>query len=167
MNWLGDILQKKISNNDTVLDLGCGIMQATDELKSKMILGVDIWDKYLDKIKDRFPTVKIRMDETDRFMDNSYDVVICLDVVEHLERDLALKIIDECKRICRRKAFIYTPSEFKDNMDAVPNTWDLGENPHQKHLCVLDLNDFNSRGYSTSIVTDSGIFAEWDNGNIA
>ena len=161
MNWLGDILQKRISNNESVLDLGCGIMQATDEVKAKLILGVDIWDVYLDKIKDRFPTIKLSMEETDRFIDNSYDVVICLDVVEHLDKELALKVIDECKRICRSKAFIYTPSEFKDNMEAVDNAWDLGNNPHQKHLCVLSRDDFKNRGYNTRLVTDNGIFAEY------
>jgi 2-polyprenyl-3-methyl-5-hydroxy-6-metoxy-1,4-benzoquinol methylase len=162
INWLGELVQEKISNEDTVLDLGCGIQQANDEIMAKCVLGVDIWETYLNHIKDNIQTVKLSMAETDRFMDNSYDVVICLDVVEHLDKELALKVIDECKRIARKRAVIYTPSEFKDNMSAVSNAWNLGENPHQKHLCVLDLNDFNSRGYYTQIVTDNGIFAIWE-----
>ena len=108
MNWLGDLINHEINKRDSILDLGCGIMQATDGLRN-YILGVDIWDKYLNHIKDRFPTVKLSMEETDRFMDKSYDVVFCLDVLEHLEYDLALKIIDECKRIARNKVIIYTP----------------------------------------------------------
>lgn len=167
MNWLGEIVQERIGPDDTVLDLGCGIMQASDDMRAKIILGVDIWEKYLDHIKNVHPTMRVSMSELDRFMDKSYDVVICLDVVEHLEKDLALKVIDECKRICRKRAIIYTPSEFKDNMGSVQNAWDLGENPHQRHLCVLNNNDFESRGYNTEIVTDDGIFAEWNNGNIA
>ena len=167
MNWLGKLVQRRLQPDDTVLDLGCGIQQANDRIRAKSVLGVDIWDVYLNQIKDKINTVKLSMSELDRFMDGSYDVVLCLDVVEHLEKQLALKVIDECKRIARKKAIIYTPSEFKDNMDAVSNSWDLGENPHQKHLCVLDLNDFSSRGYMTQIVTDNGIFAECNNGNIA
>lgn len=162
MNWLGLQVQEHIANSDTVLDLGCGIMQASDDMVSKFILGVDIWDKYLDNIKHLHPTIRVSMEETDRFMDNSYDVVICLDVVEHLEKELALKVINECKRICRKKAIIYTPSEFKDNLQAVPDAWGLGENPHQEHLCVLNHDDFVSRGYRTSIVTDNGIFGVYD-----
>src|SRR3990167_11074146 len=100
MNWLGELISKEITYDDSILDLGCGIMSATDELEHK-ILGVDIWDRYLNHIKDKFPTVKISMEETYRFMDKSYDVVLCLDVLEHLEYELALKIIDECKRIAR------------------------------------------------------------------
>lgn len=166
MNWLGKLVQRKINQDDSVLDLGCGIQQANDRIRAKSILGVDIWDVYLNHVKDNIQTVRISMSELDRFMDKSYDVVICLDVVEHLEKELALKVIDECKRISRKRAVIYTPSEFKDNMDAISNSWDLGENPHQEHKCLLDMNDFISRGYITSIVTDNGIFAEWNNGNI-
>ena len=167
MNWLGEIIQEKVGLDDTLLDLGCGIQQAVDEVKAKTILGVDIWDVYLNIVKDRINTVRILMSELDRFMDKSYDVVICLDVVEHLDKELALKVIDECKRIARKRAIIYTPSEFKDNMESISNSWDLGENPYQKHLCVINTDDFESRGYSTEIVTDNGIFAEWNNGNIA
>ena len=167
MNWLGKLVQRKINQEDTVLDLGCGIQQSNDRIRAKSILGADIWDVYLNEIKDNIQTVKISMSELDRFMDKSYDIVICLDVVEHLEKDLALKVIDECKRICRKRAIIYTPSEFKDNVESIPNSWNLGENPHQKHLCVLNTDDFELRGYNTERVTDDGIFAEWNNGNIA
>ena len=167
MNWLGELLQEKIGPDDNILDLGCGIQQAIDGIKAKSMLGIDIWDVYLNEIKDKINTIKLSMSELDRFMDGSYDVVICLDVVEHLEKELALKVIDECKRICRKKAIIYTPSEFKDNMDSIHNSWNLGENPYQKHICVLGMDDFESRGYNTEIVTDDGILAEWNNGNIA
>ena len=162
MNWLGEIVQRNTKQSDTVLDLGCGIQQAINNIKAKSVLGVDIWDVYLNEIKDNIQTVRISMSELDRFMDKSYDLVICLDVVEHLEKELALKVLDECKRICRRMVIIYTPSEFKDNMGAVENAWDLGYNEHQKHLCLLDMTDFKSRGYSTSMVTDNGILATWE-----
>lgn len=162
INWLGELVQEKINPDETVLDIGCGIQQANDEIIAKSILGVDIFDNYLNHIKNNINTVKLSMSELDRFMDNSYDIVICLDVVEHLDKELALKVIDECKRICRKKAIIYTPSEFKDNMSAVDNAWDLGYNEHQKHLCVLSTEDFGIRGYKTKIVTDNGIFAIWE-----
>lgn len=146
MNWLGELIQKELTPNDSILDLGCGIMSTTDEIKGS-IIGVDIWDKYLNHIKGKFPTVRISMSETDRFMDESYDVVFCLDVLEHLEYQLALKTLDECKRIARRKVIIYTPSIHKDNSSAEKDAWGLGECEYQKHISVVKMEDFISRGY--------------------
>ena len=64
LNWLGKILQKHISGDDTVLDMGCGIMQATTNslqknrklfyknrnqiLKCKSLLGCELIDKYIE-----------------------------------------------------------------------------------------------------------------------
>jgi len=146
-NWLGDIVEKHLEYTDTVLDLGCGIMQATDDMKCYVIVGVDIWDRYLDYTKTVWPTVKLDMSETDRFMDESYDVVICLDVVEHLDKELALKVIDECKRICRKKAIIYTPDKFFDNHQKEEGAWGMGGNPLQNHKCLILKQELEQRGY--------------------
>ena len=162
MNWLGTMIQKHIGLNDAVLDLGCGVMSATDGLKAKSILGVDIWDKYLNAIKDRFQTIKLSMIETDRFMDQSYDVVICLDVLEHLNYNLAFKMLGECKRIARKKVIIYTPSKHKDNSNAENNAWGLGECEYQKHISVLTLDDFKLEGYNvTDPMKDDSHYAIW------
>ena len=161
MNWLGNLVQSNISLDDTVLDLGVGIQQGNDNMVCKSVLGVDIFDNYLNHIKSRVNTVKLDMSETDRFMDKSYDVVICLDVVEHLELELAQKVISECKRIARKKAIIYTPRHFKDNMEAVENVWNLGYNEKQKHLCVLTKTDFHIHGYHVDYPSGDDILAVW------
>jgi len=161
MNWLGEIVQLNITKQDTVLDLGCGIQQANDNIKSKYILGVDIWDVYLNHIKNNIPTCRISMDETDRFMDESFDIVLCLDVVEHLEYDLALKVLDECKRIARKKAIIYTPNEFKDNHQPKEGAWGLGENKYQNHLCLIKVNDLISRDYAVTNPMGDGFLGIW------
>ena len=159
MNWLGIMVQSNITPEDTVLDLGCGIMQATDDMKAKSILGCDIWHTYLNHIKHLHPTVRVAMDETWRFMDNSFDVVICLDVVEHLPKHIALDVIKECKRICRRLTIIYTPSKFKDNKDAVNDSWGLGENMLQEHLCLIEKSDFHVNGYHVENINEEGLLA--------
>ena len=63
MNWLGHLVQKEVSIFDTVLDLGCGIMQATGGLQARSILGADLVDAYLDQIKKHVATVKISMQQ--------------------------------------------------------------------------------------------------------
>ena len=169
LNWLGVIIQKYVSRNDTVLDLGCGIMQATTNIpvrisgkKSifkndfdrslicKSILGCDIWDKYLDITKNFFPVIKLQMDELDKFIDNSYDIIICLDVLEHIEFDQAVKAIEHMKRIARKKVIIYTPSKFITNEDNSKNAWGLGKNTNQIHKCFLPPERLNEFGFSIS-----------------
>ena len=148
MNWLGELVQKEITLEDTVLDLGCGVMQATDELKAKIIIAVDIWDVYLNQLKYYFPTVKTDLRKLDCFLDDTYDVVICLDVLEHMEETEALQLIEKMKGICRKKLIIYTPNEFKTNELAVDNAWELGKNEHQRHLCLLDHAKLRSLGFA-------------------
>ena len=156
------MVQNSVTMDDTVLDVGCGIMQATDDLKAKSILGCDIWHPYLNHIKHLHPTIRLGMDELNRFMDESFDVVICLDVVEHLPKELSLAVIKECKRICRKTAIIYTPGKFKDNKEAVMDAWGLGENHLQEHICLIEKVDFHTYGYNVTNPAGDGLLAIYD-----
>lgn len=176
MNWLGEIIQKHVSPEDTVLDLGCGIMQATtdsmtktkgnggritkhlhsrppDVIKCKSLLGCELVEKYLDKAKNYFPVIKFDLNDLksfELFRNKSFDVIICLDVIEHIEYQQALKIIGQMERIARKKIIIYTPSEFKSNEENVEDAWGLGENPFQEHKCFIPATRFESWGYRVS-----------------
>ncbi|MDH3312669.1 MAG: class I SAM-dependent methyltransferase [Nitrosopumilus sp.] len=106
-------------------------------LKCKSLLGCDIWPKYLDVSKQYFPVIKLDIDELDRFVDDSFDVVLCIDVLEHLLLDDAISAIKHMKRIARKIVVVYTPSKFEFNEEHVENVWNLGENKFQKHQCFL------------------------------
>lgn len=160
MNWLGKSIQDELDIEDTVLDVGCGIMQGSDDLLCKSMLGCDIFPKYLNKIKNKWNTVILGAHELDRFVDESYDFVICLDVVEHLERELALKVLDELKRIARKKVIVYTPSEFHENLEQVKDSWGMGYNEAQKHKCLISRVDFKLKGYKTK-KSDTSTWAIW------
>lgn len=162
MNWLGELISKELKDDDSILDVGCGIMSATDGLNN-LILGADIWPVYLNHIKLKHQTVKIGMNELDRFMDKSYDVVFCLDVLEHLEKNLALKTLDELKRIARRKVIIYTPSIHKDNSEAEKNAWNLGPNDFQKHISVITKEELKEKGYHViDPMKDNSHYGVWN-----
>lgn len=148
MNWLGEIVQNYVGPEDTLLDLGCGIMGATAGISAKSVLGVDIFPTYLTHIRTRYPTVILGMEETGRFVDQSYDVVICLDVVEHLEKELAIRVLGECPRICRKSALIFTPKVLHDNEQPEGGAWGMGENEYQKHRCLITADELTANGYS-------------------
>jgi len=156
MNWLGDSIQKHVRRNDIVLDLGCGIMQATSDtmssgsLSCSTILGVDIVEKYIDVIKKKYPTIVCSVTNTSIFSDRSFDVVLCIDVLEHLDLKDALYLISEMKRIARRSVIVYTPREFHSNEENEDDAWGMGSNPYQLHRCVLDEDTLMSLGFFVS-----------------
>lgn len=165
MNWLGELVQNEVTESDTLLDLGCGVMQATDGLICKYIVCCDIFLPYLDELKYRYSTIRLNLNELDKFPDNSYDVVICLDVLEHLDKELAIFVIENMKRICRRKAIVYTPRFFDSNTEAVDNAWGFGKNDYQKHLCLIEKPVLHSRGFKPSNDNEDGgtygVYEKW------
>ncbi len=155
MNWLGQAVQKYINLDDTVLDIGCGNLDTIDGLQCKSYLGCDIWEKYLDVTKTKQNVVRIdATKDLDRFPDKSYDVVLCLDVLEHVELEQAEYILSHIKRICRKHAIIFTPSKFETNESAAKDAWGLGECPFQYHRCVLNLDILSK--YKFRVSTDNG-----------
>ena len=154
-----------------MLDLGCGIMQATTDIRGtpgnegnlncRTILGVDVFSKYLDQIKFEYPTLNIEITNTDIFVDQSYDVVICLDVLEHLTtKREAVKLLREMKRISRKCVITHTPSSFHSNDEHVHESWGLGGNKYQEHHILLSQDDFRKCGYETSLTEiDNNILA--------
>lgn len=135
------MVQKEIIESDLVLDLGCGICQATtgildggNSIKCKSMLCVDIFPEYCFKIKDLFPTMMMDIKETYRFPTESYDVVLLLDVLEHLELDYVPSVLIDVKRITRKKVIIYTPVSFHTQPT---DSWGMSDNPLQQHKCLV------------------------------
>lgn len=164
MNWLGELVQKEISRKDSVLDLGCGIMAPIldtcptylkTRLRCKFIVGVDIFRNYLEEIKDKvgIAVMNLKIRDLPMFLDKSFDIVLLLDIVEHLEKDAAEKLILEAERIARKKAIIYTPSYFYDNIEHEKEHFPycgLGDNPYQGHKSFIPPEWLRERDYTVS-----------------
>jgi len=163
MNWVGDWIQNNIDENDTVLDLGCGIMQATldivptypkTKLKCKSLFGVDIYQPYLD-VLDKLGIKTLKWDLTKvpyPFEDKSFDHIILTDIIEHLPSiETVNALIEESKRIARKKLFVLTPSEFFDNISTVdepPHPYNsLGSNVYQEHKLFIEKDYLERHGF--------------------
>jgi len=163
MNWLGRIISKEIKEEDKVLDLGCGIMQATmytlepDRIKCKLVVGVDAYEPYIKRISNIENVVAIHAfteDIIDGFMDKSFDIVIALDFLEHLEECEIDVIVGEMERIARKKVIIYTPKEFK-KQDTL-NPYGMGENELQQHKSLIKDEWLIRKGYTIYYPQESG-----------
>ncbi len=166
MNWLGKKIQRHVGKNDTVLDIGCGIMQATTDfigtpgnegnIKCKNIVGVDIDERYLNIVKQRYATIRLDVTQTSVFVDKSYDVVLCTDLLEHLEKDAAMKLLREMERIARKAVIAYTPKHFHSNEEHVAHAWGMDDNPHQAHKCLVSQDEFKAQGYDVETTEIDG-----------
>lgn len=102
-NILQEIKDKKVIN---LLDVGCGEGQADSFfLKNQSnlkITGVDVNELSLKEAKKNCPKMKVQKADIYRlpFPDQSFDLILCLEVLEHLEEPE--KAVKEIKRVGKK-----------------------------------------------------------------
>jgi len=99
----------------TLLDYGCGsglYLRKMLEFPNLKIIGADVSEKLIGNLKKQFPKqqfVKLSEDKRLPFATNSFDFIICLDVIEHVY-DVEL-LLSEFNRILKKdgELIITTP----------------------------------------------------------
>lgn len=149
-------LNKYVDESTCVLDVGFGLGYGLNILaiKASQVSGVDV-DKLVyeycqDTIVERNPRlVSLELYDGNKlpFEDNSFDVVTCVDVIEHVEN--YREFINEMLRVSKKGVFLSTPNRRPEytNRDGTPkNHW---------HLREWSFEEFDD------IITDYG-FIEWN-----
>ncbi len=133
----------------SILDVACGLSLKSKFLPAQIRVGVDIYEPYFDAIEAEVPYVVIKHDVRklrEIFIPKSFDLVIALDVVEHLEKEESLEMIRQCEEIARKGVIIETPKGY------IPQNLDiLGKGGHewQTHRCGWEPEEFEKMGYKT------------------
>ncbi len=131
----------------SVLDVACGLSLKSKFIPAQIRVGVDIYDKYFDHIESDVPYVVIKHDIrklNEIFVPKSFDLVIALDVIEHLEKQESLDMIAECERIARKGVILETPKGY------VPQNLDIqgyGGHEYQTHRCGWEPDEIRKLGY--------------------
>lgn len=182
MNHIGTAISGYISPDDTVLSLGCGVFAEIGGLNCKKLTGVDIYKPYEKAIgrgSDKVEFINGDITKMD-FKDKSYDVVVAFDILEHLEKKDALKMLDKMRAIARKMIFILTPDSFFDNKTFNPTVsikpvdmfkW-MEENPVSpyrgfgyndclEHKCLITREEMECFDYWTSNRFKGYTFAMW------
>lgn len=130
-------LNKYIKDGDKVLDVGMGIGYGMNllSIKAKEVYAVDVDKKAVEyctkNVMSKNPKVKeLKLYDGYKlpYKDNYFDVVTCVDVVEHVE-DYD-RFIDELLRVAKRAVVFGTPNRRPEytNPDGTPtNYWHLRE----------------------------------------
>ncbi|MEK7169201.1 MAG: class I SAM-dependent methyltransferase [Patescibacteria group bacterium] len=137
-------LQNILSDCKSVLDLGCGDNSPIGFIDRKeYLVGVDGFKKSVDKsrklnIHDKYLHKNILEVKKD-FKKNSFDAVIALDVIEHLEKKDGYKLLKLMEHLASKKVVLLTPNGFVNQ---------TGEgNGLQEHLSGWSVSDFRKLGY--------------------
>lgn len=127
----------------TVLDVGCGRASLIKRFSSKLeySLGIDLYEPYLEEsraagIHDHYERMNV-LAIGGRFTEGSFDCVIACDLVEHLSKDDANRLIKMMERIARKKTIIYTPNGFVEQDEYDGNELQV----HRSGWNVAELED--------------------------
>lgn len=131
---------------ETLLDVGSGKGLPMEMLKTHMgfkkTVGVDLFEPYIKEAKTKAIHDEYVLGDVRRmtFQDKSFDVVISLQVLEHMPKKDAWKLLDKMERIAKKQVIVATPigEMYHPAEDA---------NPLQLHKSTFEPQDFQEHGY--------------------
>ncbi len=139
---LFNIVKDKILPANIVVDLGCGI-RPQEFIIPKYHICVDPHNQYLEYLKKKYrykSTTKYSFLNADWsqaiqiFPENSIETIFLLDVIEHLEKDVALRLLEITKRIITKQIVIFTPLGFiEQRHETDKDAWGLDGGRWQEH----------------------------------
>lgn len=141
----------KLPDDITILDVACGLSLRSQHIPASVRVGVDIYPEYFKHIKSDVPYAVVQGDVRhlqNLFVPKSFDLVIALDIVEHLEKEEGLELIRQCEAIARKAVVIETPHGY------VPQNRDIlgyGGHEWQTHRSAWLTNDFAKLGYEVKL----------------
>lgn len=112
--FLKNSFYKQVStNNNNVLDIGCGLGNFLDLIETKHKFGVEISDHSIDICKGKNINNVYRYEEGLKFFkEESFDVVTCFDTLEHMTN---LNVVKTIKRILKKNgSFIFSTLMIND-----------------------------------------------------
>ena len=143
-------LRELVGKQWSVLDLGCGsrppVLLA---LHPEAYFGIDGFKPSIDAVRQycinenlEHYQFEVQNIELVHFNEDQFDIVILIDVIEHLSKESGLKLLESAKYWASRCVYVSTPNGFlkQDPYDS---------NSFQEHLSGWTVNEFRSLGFTT------------------
>jgi len=130
-------IKSNIVSNDVVVDIGCGDKGISQQINCKKLITVDAWEK-------ANPDILVDLENSELpLQDNSVDVILLIDFIEHLTKERGTVLLKQLKNIVRKKILLLTPLWWSDNSENVnkKDTWYYG-NTYDYHKSLWTLDDF-------------------------
>lgn len=139
------ILRKELKGVKSVLDVACGASSPLGAIKKTFYsVGVDIFKPSIIKSKKARIHDEYKLGDvlqlTAFLKKKSFDAVVGLDIIEHLEKQQGYKLLKQMELLAKKKVIILTPYGFTQQ-----HPYD--KNPYQIHKSGWYPSDFTKKGY--------------------
>jgi hypothetical protein len=138
-------LKKAVGDSKSLLDVGCGKNSPIQFFSEGMYsVGVDAHKPSIKRSKQKnihneYYNIDV-LDIGKKFLPGSYDCVIALDLVEHLEKEDGVRLLQMMERIAKEKVIVFTPKGFLSQSEHDNNPW-------QVHKSGWEVEEMRSKGY--------------------
>ena len=139
------LLVTELKGATTILDLGCGrrnIFAGIGKARKNFLsVGVDNDEmRLLEAKRSGIHDSYIQGDfMTMEFAPKSFDIVLAIDVIEHLSKEDGFCLIEKMESIAKSKVIIVTPNGFEQIR---------GDKLREVHKCGWEIPEFRDRGYN-------------------
>lgn len=148
----------------TCLDLGCGtydsvVAAQVIDLPWKELEAFDGYEPYLVTARTKeIKAQKHAIKQGDVFdvvrhmasIGQTFDVVLCFDVMEHLEKQKGLEMAELLGQIATKRIVFFMPME----PDDFHRSWDLDDNKLQEHISQWKPQDLKSLKFNVEEIND-------------
>ena len=145
-------------DTNSILDIGCGKgkpMKFINRRKEFCVVGVDTLEPSLEECKHTGVYGNLVLGDilNLQFKKKSFDIVICLALIEHLEKDEGEDLLSKMEAIARKQVIITTPvGEYEQGP--------LEGNRYQQHKYCWKPDELKEKGYKVRGVGIRGVMGE-------
>jgi hypothetical protein len=146
------VVLQHLKNVDIVLDIGCGI-RPQKYVRPLVHICCEPFDQYVKHLQEKieneydrtYVIIKATWEEAVRFFPpKSVDTIFLVDVIEHLEKDKAIKLLKATEIIARWQVAVFTPLGYLPQHSADgKDAWGLDGGIWQEHKSGWYPQDFD------------------------
>jgi len=137
-------IRQALSGCQSILDIGCGPGDLMAELNKEgfYAVGIDLFKPYLRLSKEKNVYTELVMGdiETLEFKPKSFDAVMAIGIIEHLEKNKGTLLINKMKKWARKRVLLITPNGY-----VTQHVYD--ENPFQIHKSGWTTKELKAFGF--------------------
>ncbi len=142
-NYIWRSLDKE---GQSILDVGCGrgkLMSLINIRQRFVSVGLDIFRPYLEEAMKRSAYSDCVLCDVRKmpFQEKSFDIVLCLNVLEHIDEEEGIRLIADLEKIARRQVVVSAPIDF------MKATIEEDGNPHSIHRSGWTPVEFKKSGF--------------------